>query len=526
MDLYYAVTNYHLLCFILHKMIFNNNNARLLLSEYLVENDDKLPHRIKETRLFKDVIIVDKPEFYEDDEFLSKADLEKRISNINKKIEKKYSKIIRESKNIYTSVDFDEVGIYLINNDIKYNYFEDACGILSREELTIRVLHIRKKFIEKFKALGNNDCVINRYGSLKDQKPGYYNEKDKDFCVKDLLKRVSSDEQKTILKIYNVDKIRISKKKCNLFLTMHYDEIMSREKQKEIYTKIVDYFTSEKEKLVIKPHPADFTDNYKKIFEGSIVLPRVMPSELFPYCIDEKFHRGLTCYSTSIYSLGSILNKIICFDMRIDKTYKDFDKYYAIVEFLKVIKSDKKTNIIFKNVNELQFEKLVENYISNYKKYFTFEDDKKDSIYIVDKITDELKDKKAISLEYDKESTSMIHINKKSKLKDDDFLIGLYNIKYNNTFSVNKRLKYSKYELNIEYIREKDYREVMYKIVKNQGKNIENRIKQYEDKIESLENDIETKNKDLNKLYESTSWKLTAPIRKVGDILRKIKNHL
>ena len=90
-----------------------------------------------------------------------------------------------------------------------------------------------------------------------------------------------------------------------------------------------------------------------------------MPAELFPYCINNTFEKGITCWSTSIYSLESILKKTINFDIRIDKTYKDMENHIinsfnyeysnGIVEGINnVIKQIKHTACGYKKFNHLK----------------------------------------------------------------------------------------------------------------------------------------------------------------------------
>ena len=151
---------------------------------------------------------------------------------------------------------------------------------------------------------------------------------------------------------------------------MHYNEILSIDKQKELYTSLIDYFTEDDEKLIIKPHPADTIDDYEKMFKGSIVLTKSMPSELFPYCIDHNFEKGITCWSTSIFGLQKLLKKIINFDTRIDKTYEDFDLYYAITMYLKKIKKETKRSIKMIDINEIQLLQMLKYYFKDYEDYY------------------------------------------------------------------------------------------------------------------------------------------------------------
>lgn len=520
MDVYYAVTNYHLLCCILHHIQYNKNDSILLISEYLTEIRNELVDNIKKTGLFNDVIIIDKPYFKDEDANLDTKKLKERINEIKQKIEKKYGKIIRESNDIYCCCDFDELGIYLIANNIKYHYFEDGCGIFSRENILKQIVKPRIKFIDELNCLGNNKNVIERLGSLKDQKEGYYNPKDIDFCVKDILKKIPQKYILKILQIFNTKKINIEKDNALLLLTMHYDEFMSREKQKEIYTSLVDYFADENQKIIIKPHPADTINEYDKIFPKSTILNRYMPSELFPYCIKGKFKKGVTCYSTSIYSLGSIINKIINFDTRIDKTYKDMDKYYAIIKFLEKTKSDKKLIVKLEGINEIQFSKLIDNYFKKYKDYYKNTSDEKDDFDILITNKSELNtyynEKKIIFIEKAEKFDNCISLTKKHEKRNDYEFIYLMNFD-KLSFENKKIMKYQNYELYCKII-DKD-------MLIQKLNDIQSELNK---KLISTTEYAEQKQQEANNLYreiqmikQSTSWKMTKIFRLIMDKIRK-----
>ena len=48
-------------------------------------------------------------------------------------------------------------------------------------------------------------------------------------------------------------------------------------------------------------------------------------------------------------------------------------------------------------------------------------------------------------------------------------------------------------------------------------------INEYEKESSDLEKIIEEQNNTLNSIYNSTSWKITTPLRKIADVIRKIK---
>ena len=524
MDVYYAVTNYHLLCCLLHKMKYNSNSAIMLISEYLIEIKPDLVNKIKDTNLFDDVIVIDKPAFDEKDEFLDNKKLEDRINEIDKKIGKKYSYIFDKSNELYICCDFDELGIYIINNNIKYNYFEDGCGIFSREHLVLKVVHERKKFIKKIGCLGNNSNVIKRFGSLIDQEKGYYNPKDEDFCVKEILKNLNEKEISLLLNIYNIKKIDIESGKLDLLLTMHYNEIMTQDMQRKIYTYLIDYFKDDDEKLIIKPHPADSIFNYNDIFEDAIELNRYMPSELFPYCIDNKFEKGITCWSTSVYSLGKIIKNIVNFDSRIDKTFEDFDKYYAIVMYLKKIKTTQKKYLNLDGINELQLIQLLSKYFSTYKKYYTFESAKDiEKINIAYDMKDKYKSEKTIALNSKFDADYFITINKKYSDKSIILeFISLYNFEYVN-FNINKDMKYSKFVLNAKMYNIYECFDILHKYSNDNLISNNNKFLKQENKIDELNEQLKQKSNEINNIYNSSSWRITKPIRKIIDMIRNIR---
>ena len=527
MDFYYAMTNYHIICCLLHKMCINKNKAGLYISSFLRYNQPYIVENIINSGIFEEVHFYEELEFKKTKKIMDSSMIDDEIKRICKEVQKAVGSKIKAAKKIYICSDFYSIGLYIITNKIKYNYFEDGCGIMSRPYIPMRIIEKenpnRAKIIKKIKAFGENENVINRYANLKTQEKGYFNEKDIDFSVKDLLKKLSIDKINMILKIYNVKKINLKNKKAILLLTMHYNELFSINNQKDIYTNLIDYFSDANQELVIKPHPADTIWDYDKLFKGCKIINRYMPAELFPYCINNTFEKGITCWSTSIYSLESILKKTINFDIRIDKTYKDMDKYYAIVEYLKQIKKEDKINIICKNINEIQLERLLEKYIKYYKKFFTFNEDKKDSVYIVDKIDEKIKKEKVISLEYDLNATQLLHINKKTPKHNEDLFIGIYNIDYIGPINIKKHLYYSNIDITISNINEANYKEALYYVVKNQNKNIQKIIEKYEQETSKLEEKIVERDNNLNSIYTSTSWKVTVPLRKFADILRKIK---
>lgn len=536
MDFYYAMTNFHLLCCIFHKLE-NNTTARLYISSYLTEQQPQLIERINESKIFNEVIEYKEISFTKTKDQMNDKELDIELDRVCNIVDKTIGKALKESNNIYLCSDFYSIGFYIIKNKIKYNYFEDGCGVISQPNLPYRIIEKenpnRALLAKKLSSFGNNDYVVNRYASLKDQIEGYSNPKDINFCLEDKINNISKKDADRLLKIFNVKRIKIDKnKKVNLLLTMHYNELMTREDQIKIYSHLLDYFTNPKEDIIIKPHPSDSIENYNKIFKNIKELNRKMPSELFPLCIDKKFEKGITCWSTSIFGLNKLLKNIVNFDTRIDTTFRDFDKYYAIIKYLEEIKEDKIVNLKLININEIQLLNLLKYHFKDYKKYYNITDIEDDNtIYIVDKLDDNYKNKKVLSINSSFTSNGILYIDKEYADKTVIDTISINNLYKDYAYNYNK--KYSKCSISIKYIEKKDYLEYIDKIIEykdneikilEEHNNEKRRLLNIKDeKIYFLYKDIDSKNETINNIYNSSSWKLTKPIRLIIDKLRHIK---
>ena len=136
---------------------------------------------------------------------------------------------------------------------------------------------------------------------------------------------------------------------------------------------------------------------------------------------------------------------------------------------------------------------------------------------------EKLKNEQVISLDYDINAKSLIHITKKSSKNVEDLFISLYNIKNIDGLSAKKHLKYSNADLLINSLNETDFREVLHTVIDNYHNNLNKMINEYEKESSDLEKIIEEQNNTLNSIYNSTSWKITSPLRKIVDVIRKIK---
>ena len=111
---------------------------------------------------------------------------------------------------------------------------------------------------------------------------------------------------------------------------------LSIEGQREMYALLVDFFG--KGDLYIKPHPNDFHISYNEIFPTAKMISRKFPSELLPYCFDEKLELGLAACSTSVYGLKDILKDTLRFDIDIENHYKKLISYWCLKNILELCK--------------------------------------------------------------------------------------------------------------------------------------------------------------------------------------------
>lgn len=528
------MTNYHVLCCLLHKMTRNKeNDAVLWLSSFLTRNQPGLMEAIKESAIFRDVQIFQEIDYiYSGVKKPSKSAVDEEIKNIEKNIDKKVAQL-NTYRDIYICQDVHSLGIFLNLNGIKYNFFEDGCGTLSNTQLCLTLIKesnpVLAEIVKKLKCQGESENVVSRYGDLSEQVRGYFNKKDIDFSVKKTLKILDEAEIKRVLKVFGCKKYQSVEGKKNLLLTWaYYDRgLMTLRDERYFFSLLIDYFTNEGEILFVKPHPSDCSPNYKEWFPDAFLFEKDMPSELLPFCIDGKFHKGITNWSTSILSLKEGIDEIINFDKSIDYVYRDFHKYYVIIKLLNI---QKKTDCIKKinltGINRGLFYQLQKKYFIGFNKFYK-EVEKGGDVYIVDKYKEEYDGKKCIVVDKgaNSEFDSVIRIS----LGDRNEQVYLYGILCDK-LSITKDLPSLGFCLKAtikdrdEYITDleaenKQISMILCELKESSKKEVEEKdldLRNCKDYIKALENEI-------NIMKQSISWKVTKPLRKVGSIRQKRK---
>lgn len=528
MDLYFAMTNYQLLECVLHKITMNReNDAIILFSSFLVCHNPGILRDVKKTGFFKDVKVYEETIFsYEED-----IDVEKEIEAIRDAVDSKYGNLISKCNNIYVGQDVNSLGVYLVSKGIKFFCLEDACGSYSNPEVLMNIIKDENKnrydIVKKLKLCGRSEYVIKTYCDFEHQKKDFDASSCVDFSVKRILEKLSKRDLNSILKIYHCQKFNIEGKEKDLLLTWHYNNMgfMTLDEQREFFALLIDYFKNDSEVLFIKPHPSDKRSNYRKWFKDAIVFDRLMPSELLPFCIDDKFKKGITNWSTSIFGLKDILGDVINFDKDIDKTYKDFHKYFAIIKYLdKIKKKDSVKKLILNGINEKQFLQLMRHHIENYERYFQFVSGG-DGICILNKYSKNFENKKCIILNGCENFTPQEIIGIKAKDKKE--CVYLYNLSSEGLF-IEKDMKYSGYKLLIASRGVSEYIDYLNDELVKKNNEFEEYKQKKQERIRALKKEVKFHIKqedllrnDVNGMLNSSSWKLTEPLRKINNVRMK-----
>jgi hypothetical protein len=353
-----------------------------------------LQKKLLETEIFENVYGFDEPHIKKPDKITDSL-ITETIKNIVTFIEQTFpvSPLEFQEKNIF--LDHYAFGIYLIENEISYNYFEDAVGRLSTSDVVMEHIEkfspIQAELIKELGLFGNNKYVNKRFGDLKKQKEDYHNNKDVNFSVKDILNSLSKKEIDSIRNVF-LEKSLFSESNYEtaLLLTQHYINLglLSYDEQKLLYYYLTDYFT-EDQKLYIKIHPSDVQGLYNQWFTGAEILDRQLPAELLPHILEDKFAIGIAASSTSIYNLSDALNDTVCFTQQIEKTFKSMNRYYTTLKLLEIIPSENKREIFTYGINIKQLEELARHYKIKLPKITNLEEEKfpvkkKSRLFIID----------------------------------------------------------------------------------------------------------------------------------------------
>ena len=151
MILYYGLTNYHMLCCILHKLIYNSDEKAVFVASQGI-----LKSRINslcKSKIFDEVYYLEDTNIRDSNfNVLNTESSTKEIEKVSNKFINEYEKIlpfdIDKIDEIYLAADHGVFGIYILIKNKKYVYLEDGRGIYSNWKILDNLLKIKNPGIQ------------------------------------------------------------------------------------------------------------------------------------------------------------------------------------------------------------------------------------------------------------------------------------------------------------------------------------------------------------------------------------------
>ena len=371
MVLYHAATMYQLLCCIVHKLTYHNNeDSVLLMSEQInpLKEHDMFLEKLDKFGFFTKCRYIPEQKInfkkgMDLNENSSEKEINEVINNICTAFDHWFQDDINQYNKCYVATDQHSCGIYLMKNNIPYTYIEDASGMLSEQERFLSItksLNLTDHIINDYLGLaGRNKNVIAKLCDLKYQQHGFFDEKAENFSIYETLKDKIPEQISELLRFFDVPNLRIvSDKKTRLFLTQDLNTLTNKDidLQELVTTKLADYVYPDYE-LIIKPHPKDRWQNYKRIFPNATLIPRGFPSELLPFAIDSEIDVAYTASSTSVRGVTEFVEKAYYYTSEVYSEYQKIDDIYITSQLLKSLGITSGVNI--RNINSQDCEQLM-----------------------------------------------------------------------------------------------------------------------------------------------------------------------
>lgn len=212
MNLYYGLTNYHLLCSILHKMIYLPNEKAIFIASQGVLKDRI--NELKKANIFDEVYYIEDKEIRDQklNEQLSKNSSVQEIENVSQDFANEYLKIVpfdfNKINNFYIFADHGAFGLYLLIQKYKYVYLEDAKGLYSNWKNLDRILEVKDPGMRivalHYGAYGKSNLILERYLDYSSQLKDYDLNNCENFEVNNLLDRLKDNELNKIFKLFNL----------------------------------------------------------------------------------------------------------------------------------------------------------------------------------------------------------------------------------------------------------------------------------------------------------------------------------
>ena len=391
MILYHAITTYHIFKFVIHKLLFHpDERAVLLIPNFLVQKPIGL--------LDMDVSIFNEVYFFSWEGNTSKTNSEKFFEELTFQIHKELNHKIEDFSEINVAHAGYSFGIWLAENNIPFQWFEEADGRLSQPEPIMkddeRLFPLRYQLaLERGLYTGNNPSVIKKYVKKSSQIPNFYDPSAIDFDPVAEMKKFSQPQKKKLLQFFGVPLDLKFGKNSVLMLTQHFANLrtMSYEEHALCYQLTADYYL-EGYNIYYKWHPSDLMP-YPYFLEVKKMISGSFPSELLILVCDDLFEIGASINSTGIYNIESICKKILTFNQEYSNTFWYNHQYYFALNLINTLPE---YDVKLLGVNSVQFNNLVnfspikvKNHISDTNKIEISTKNKIPTIYIIGEMNTE-----------------------------------------------------------------------------------------------------------------------------------------
>lgn len=350
MDLYYALTIYHQLGCILHKMLINpESDAELFISDSITYSPG-LIERIKDSGIFRDVRILKDSPAWSMGGAVNHANAKKTIvpalNAIGDFCFSLLPRPIEKYGNLYIFADHFPLGFSLAHKGIPYYYFEEASGAHSRRHILIELLQKKNPFLYwvfmQTGARGMARSIIKKYMDMDLQLENFEDPLAEDFSASKLLQQMTGIQMDLLLGIFNQqERIALpADRPSAIVFTQHFAnmKVTSFEGQHLIYALLLDYFCQDMH-VLIKKHPNDRQGLYSQWFPDATILAREFPSELLPYCIDGAIERGISATSSAAFNSGNLIKNRITFQSENNRFEFDFPyihRYYIAARLIEM----------------------------------------------------------------------------------------------------------------------------------------------------------------------------------------------
>lgn len=324
MKLYICQTYYHTLIALIKAMI-ENERFDLLIADNIPDCVD-LESRLKNTNCFGNIYI------YKESEILKNTVYKNTFIRLiqGKKILKKAVESalpikIHNYKDIYLFHDYSKIGVYIIQENIKYHLLEDALDYykyfdqyyrLSSDSYTADSLKGR---IKRLTGIGNSlfgtseNCIDIEVNDINGIKISL--EKVIESPRKELFDQLSAEQRKYVFNVYAKGKTieKVNGKTAILFTQPLFTakQVGSIEEQIIVFDRVINKYYTEGYQFVIKPHPRDSAD-YSSLIEKYKCgyIDKNLPSEILNYDPESKYDIAISITSTAINFLEHADRKI------------------------------------------------------------------------------------------------------------------------------------------------------------------------------------------------------------------------